>query len=85
MSDFGANPPPPQTPRPAPRPARKPLPNPLTVITAALGLWLVVLTLLALQVRAGRDPSLSQSSGANGKASSKSSPSSVRNVVSKTS
>ena len=41
-----------------PRPARRPLPSPLAVITAALGLFLVVLTLLAIQVRKGRDPAL---------------------------
>lgn len=33
-------------------------PSPLGVITAALGLFLVVLTLLAIQVRSGRDPAL---------------------------
>lgn len=36
----------------------RPLPSPLTVITAALGLFFVVLTLLAIQVRNGRDPAL---------------------------
>ncbi len=42
--------------RPAPR--RRPLPSPLSVITATLGLFFVVLTLLAIQVRNGRDPAL---------------------------
>ncbi|MGB7589401.1 MAG: hypothetical protein WBM00_11910 [Solirubrobacterales bacterium] len=49
------------TPKPMPpksRPARNPLPSPLPVITTALGLFLVVLTLLAIQVRNGRDPAL---------------------------
>ena len=32
--------------------------SPLAVITAALGLFLIVLTLLAIQVRKGRDPAL---------------------------
>jgi hypothetical protein len=46
-------------PRPStPRPARRPRPSPLAVITAALGLFLIVLTLLAIQVRKGRDPAL---------------------------
>lgn len=46
--------------KPAPKPApkrRKP-PSPLAVITASLGLFFVVLTLLAIQVRSGRDPAL---------------------------
>jgi hypothetical protein len=45
---------------PAARPARqrRPPPSPLSVITAALGLFFVVLTLLAIQVRNGRDPAL---------------------------
>ncbi len=42
----------------APRPIRRPLPSPLGVITAALGLFFVILTLLAIQVRNGRDPAL---------------------------
>ncbi len=46
------------TKKPSPAPARRPLPSPLAVITAALGLFLVILTLLAIQVRNGRDPSL---------------------------
>jgi hypothetical protein len=37
---------------------RRPLPSPLGVITATLGLFFVVLTLLAIQVRNGRDPAL---------------------------
>jgi hypothetical protein len=41
---------------PKPRPWRPP--SPLGVITAALGIFLVVLTLLAIQVRSGRDPAL---------------------------
>jgi hypothetical protein len=45
---------PPAKPRRTPRP----LPSPLAVITASLGLFLVVLTLMALQVRNGRDPAL---------------------------
>ncbi len=43
---------------PAPRPPRRPLPGPLAVITATLGLFFVILTLLAIQVRNGRDPAL---------------------------
>lgn len=41
-----------------PRPKRPGSPSPLAVITAALGLFFVVLTLLAIQVRSGRDPAL---------------------------
>ncbi len=48
---------PPTAPTPR-RPARRPLPSPLAVITAALGLFFVVLTLMAIQVRNGRDPAL---------------------------
>lgn len=44
--------------RPKPARARKPLPSPLAVIVATLGLFLVVLTLLVIQVRNGRDPAL---------------------------
>lgn len=40
------------------RPQRRPLPSPLAVITAGLGLFFIVLTLLAIQVRNGRDPAL---------------------------
>lgn len=42
------------------KPARKrpKAPGPLAVITASLGLFFVVLTLLAIQVRSGRDPAL---------------------------
>jgi hypothetical protein len=43
---------------PKPRPARRPLPSPLAVIVATLGLFLVVLTLLTIQLRNGRDPAL---------------------------
>lgn len=39
-------------------PKRKPLPSPLAVITTSLGLFFVILTLLAIQVRSGRDPAL---------------------------
>lgn len=48
------------TPAAEARPARRrrPLPSPLSVITATLGLFFVVLTLLAIQVRNGRDPAL---------------------------
>ncbi len=45
-------------PVPKRKPTRKPLPSPLAVIVATLGLLLVVLTLLAIQVRNGRDPAL---------------------------
>lgn len=48
----------PPTPRRPATPRRRP-PSPLPVITASLGLFLVILTLLALQVRSGKDPSLS--------------------------
>jgi len=41
-----------------PRRNPRPLPSPLAVITGALGLFLVVLTLMAVQVRNGRDPAL---------------------------
>lgn len=43
---------------PPPPRKRRPPPSPLSVITAALGLFFVVLTLLAIQVRNGRDPAL---------------------------
>lgn len=71
----------PRTPQP-----RRPAPSALNVITGALGLFLVILTLLALQVRSGRDPSLSQQ-GASGTSSSgaKSSAAATRTVVTKTS
>ncbi len=45
------------TPRPRPRGPR-PLPSPLAVITVALGMFLIALTLLAIQLRQGRDPAL---------------------------
>lgn len=41
-----------------PAPKRRKPPSPLAVITSSLGLFFVVLTLLAIQVRSGRDPSL---------------------------
>jgi hypothetical protein len=41
-----------------PAPKRSKSPSPLAVITASLGLFFVVLTLLAIQVRSGRDPAL---------------------------
>ena len=41
-----------------PAPKRRRAPSPLAVITASLGLFFVVLTLLAIQVRSGRDPAL---------------------------
>ena len=41
--------------RPAPP---RPKPSPLAVVTAALGIFLIALTLLAIQVRNGRDPAL---------------------------
>jgi hypothetical protein len=44
-------------PTPPPKPRRR-TPSPLAVITATLGLFLVVLTMLAIQVRNGRDPAL---------------------------
>lgn len=49
---------------PTPKPKAKPVPkrrrgpSPLAVITSGLGLFFVVLTLLAIQVRSGHDPSL---------------------------
>ncbi len=78
MTDHAVNP---RTP-----PARKPLPSALNVITAGLGLFLVVLTLLALQVRSGRDPSLSQQSvSGTSSAGSKSSSTATQKLVTKTS
>ena len=69
-------------------PARKPLPSAINVITGGLGLFLVVLTLLALQVRSGHDPSLSgatsTSSGTTG-SGSKAAAAATRAVVTKTS
>ncbi len=46
------------TPKPKPAPKRRRGPSPLAVITSSLGLFFVVLTLLAIQVRSGHDPSL---------------------------
>jgi hypothetical protein len=40
------------------RPPRRPPPSPLAVIAVTLGLFFIVLTLLAIQVRNGRDPAL---------------------------
>lgn len=71
----------------APRARRRP-PSPLHVITATLGLFLVILTLLAFQVRAGKDPSLSSgTSGTSGPSSSSSSSSktAVKQIVTRTS
>jgi len=73
----------PATPRtPAPR---KPLPSALNVITGALGLFLVVLTLLALQVRSGKDPALSQTTSGQVSSSSTSAATATKKVVTKTS
>lgn len=47
-----------QASKPLPQKVRRPPPSPLAVITATLGLFLVILTLLAIQVRNGRDPAL---------------------------
>jgi hypothetical protein len=44
--------------KPAASVKRRRPPSPLAVITASLGLFFVVLTLLAIQVRSGRDPAL---------------------------
>ena len=57
----------PSTPKPAaPRPrVKRKGPSPLIAITGTLGLFLIVLTLLAFQVRAGKDPSLSASPAAS--------------------
>lgn len=46
------------TPKPKPAPRRRRGPSPLAVITTSLGLFFVVLTLLAIQVRSGHDPAL---------------------------
>ena len=45
---------------PRPRPPKRKGPSPITVITGTLGTFFIVLTLLAFQVRAGKDPSLSK-------------------------
>jgi hypothetical protein len=37
---------------------RRRAPSPLAVINSALGLFVILLTLLAIQVRSGRDPAL---------------------------
>ncbi len=51
---------PPTPPAPRPRPPKRKGPSPITVITGTLGTFFIVLTLLAFQVRAGKDPSLSK-------------------------
>lgn len=66
-------------------PARRPAPSALNVITGVLGLFLVVLTLLALQVRSGKDPSLSQGASGTSAAGSTSAAAATRKVVTKTS
>lgn len=77
------------TPAPTPRtpPARRPAPSALNVIVGALGLFLVILTLLALQVRSGKDPSLAQRGSTSGTSASnaKSAAAATRQVVTKTS
>ncbi|MGZ4185144.1 MAG: hypothetical protein ACXVVK_06020 [Solirubrobacteraceae bacterium] len=77
-----------EAPTPRTSPPRRPLPSALNVITGALGLFLVVLTLLALQVRSGKDPSLSpgaSGSSTTGAPTSRSAPAATRKVVTKTS
>jgi len=78
-----------EQPAPARSPTRrKPLPSALNVITGSLGLFLVVLTLLALQVRSGNDPSLSRSAtsaGGTTASGSKAAAAATRKVVTKTS
>jgi hypothetical protein len=64
MSTAAPSPAAPPAPRRPATPRRRP-PSPLPVITASLGLFLVVLTLLALQVRSGKDPSLSARTAGN--------------------
>jgi hypothetical protein len=66
-------------------PARRAAPSALNVITGALGLFLVVLTLLALQVRSGKDPSLSPSANGTSASGSASAAAATRKVVTKTS
>jgi len=73
----------PATPRTPP--ARKPLPSALNVITGGLGLFLVVLTLLALQVRSGKDPALSGTTSGAVSSSSTSAATATKKVVTKTS
>jgi hypothetical protein len=58
MPDTPEQPTPGPAEAPKPKPPRRPLPSPLAVIVATLGLFLVVLTLLVIQVRNGRDPAL---------------------------
>lgn len=84
MSTPPATPPTPAAPRP--RRAPKPLPSALNVITGTLGLFLVILTLLALQVRSGKDPSLAQSpASSSGTTGSSSSAAATRTAVTKSS
>ena len=59
-----STPTPPNPPAPRPRPAKRKGPSALTVITGTLGTFFIVLTLLAFQVRAGKDPSLSKAPAA---------------------
>jgi hypothetical protein len=84
LSATAPTPPTPQAAKPAPRP-RKPLPSPLNVITGVLGLFLVILTLLALQVRSGKDPSLAQSTTTGTSSAGLGSAATTRQVVTKTS
>jgi hypothetical protein len=77
--------------KPTPRKPRTP--SPLGVITAALGLFFVVLTLLVVQVRSGRDPALGPaivsppaiSEPASGKAGTTSQAQQATSIVTKTS
>jgi hypothetical protein len=61
----------------------------VNVVAAALGLFFVVLTLLVLQVRAGKDPSLggggTNTTGGTSAAGSKAAAAATRTVVTKTS
>lgn len=74
------------TPAPPSRSRRRP-PSPLIVVTGTLGLFLVLLTLLAFQVRAGKDPSLSQgaASGSSTPKAGKAAAAATKSVVTKTS
>ena len=88
MTVTGPTPSPRVQPPERPRAPRRRPPSPLHVITAALGTFLVVLTLLALQVRAGKDPSLSAgaASGAGAKSTSAAAPrAAAKRVVTRTS
>ncbi len=61
----------------------------VNVVAAALGLFIVVLTLLVLQVRAGKDPSLgsggTSSAGGTSAAGSSAAAAATRTVVTKSS